>query len=326
MRVMVTGGAGYIGSHVAWELIEAGHQVVILDNLSTGVRKNMPPDAEFVLGDVGNPGIVTAILNNFGVEAVLHFAAHIVVPESVENPLKYYANNTVKSYNLIRCCVESCLKYFVFSSTAAVYGILEQIPVTEDVAPAPINPYGRSKWMTEGVLRDVCQAHPLRSVILRYFNVAGADPKGRTGQSTHEVTHLIKVASQVALGLRPHLDIYGIDYNTTDGTCVRDYIHVTDLARGHVLALEHLASGGESTTLNCGYGHGYSVLDVIEVVKEISGVDFQTRTAPRRAGDPPSLVAGVDRLLGLFDWSPEHDDLRKIVSSALSWESRIHNN
>ena len=320
MKVLVTGGAGYIGSHVAWELVDAGHEVTILDNLTTGVRENMPPQARFVEGDVGDPEAVDDALD--GVEAVLHFAANIVVPESVADPLKYYHNNTVRVHNLLSRCVEAGVDKIVFSSTAAVYGTPEEIPVRETTPLDPINPYGRSKMFTEGMIRDVSYAHGIRHVILRYFNVAGADPKGRTGQSTPAATHLIKVACQVALGQRERIEIYGTDFPTHDGTGVRDYIHVTDLAKAHLLALDHLSGGGDSATLNCGYGHGYSVREVIDAVREVSGVDFEAREVGRRAGDPAALTADSSALKGLLAWEPDHDDLHFMVRTALDWERR----
>lgn len=320
--VLVTGGAGYIGSHVAHELVDDGRQVVILDNLSTGVRANMPDEAAFVHGDVGDYELLVNLISEYDVDAVMHFAGSIVVPESVENPLKYYRNNTAATRTLLSACVICGVHQFVFSSTAAVYGMpgADQLPVTEETPTAPINPYGSSKLMTEWMLRDVAGAHDFRYVALRYFNVAGADPKGRTGQSTPQATHLIKVASQTALGQRDKLSIFGTDYETRDGTCIRDYIHVTDLARVHILALEALERGEQSRVLNCGYGHGYTVREVIEAVKRVSEVDFEVVDAARRAGDPPELIADSSKLRDEFGWQPEHDDLDEIVSTALEWE------
>lgn len=322
MSILVTGGAGYIGSHVAHELVDDGRNVVILDNLTTGVRENMPDAAVFEHGDVGDFERVVALLEEHDVEAVMHFAGSIVVPESVADPLKYYDNNTAATRSLIAACVRACVGQFVFSSTAAVYGMPdpEELPVSEETPTEPINPYGRSKLMTEWMLRDVSAAHEFRYVALRYFNVAGADPRGRTGQSTPQATHLIKVACQAALGLRERLAIFGTDYETRDGTGVRDYIHVTDLARVHILALEALESGERSRVLNCGYGHGYSVREVVDAVQRVSKADFAVVETDRRAGDPPELVADSTKLREEFGWSPDHDDLDEIVRTALEWE------
>ena len=322
MSILVTGGAGYIGSHVAHELVDDGRDVVILDNLSTGVRDNIPDQAAFVHGDAGDTELVRRLLGSHRVDAVMHFAGSIVVPESVENPLKYYRNNTATTRCLLAACVDAGIEAFVFSSTAAVYGMPDQLPVTEETPTAPINPYGSSKLMVEAMLRDTAAAHSLEYVALRYFNVAGADPKGRTGQSTPQATHLIKVASETASGKRDRLAIFGTDYDTRDGTCVRDYIHVTDLARVHILALEALEAGEPSRVLNCGYGHGYTVREVIEAVKEASGVDFEVVEADRRAGDPPALIADSTRLRETFGWQPEHDNIDEIVRTAYEWEQK----
>ncbi len=319
MAVLVTGGAGYIGSHMVLELLDAGEQVVVLDNLSTGFRWAVPQEVTLVVGDVGDQALVARIIDEHGIDSILHFAARIVVPESVADPLGYYFNNTVKTRALIETAVTKDIKNFVFSSTAAVYGNAKAPLLTEDTPLAPINPYGRSKLMSEWMLQDAHVAHGLRYAILRYFNVAGADPQGRSGQSTPQATHLIKVASQAALGQRPYLDVFGTDYETPDGTCVRDYIQVNDLARAHLVALRHLRNGGECTIMNCGYGHGASVLEVVDVVKKVSGIDFEVRHSPRRPGDPAQLVAKVDRIRGL-GWEPRHDDLREIVEQALRWE------
>lgn len=325
MSILITGGAGYIGSHIAHELVDQGQQVVILDNLSTGVRENVPEKAIFVLGNVGAPDALLALFKAHQIEAVMHFADSIVVPESVENPLKYYDNNTAVTRTLLAACVDAKIDKFVFSSTAAVYGMpdAEQLPVTEKTPAVPINPYGRSKLMTEWMLADIASAHDFRYVALRYFNVAGADPSGRTGQSTPAATHLIKVACQAALGIREQLGVFGTDYETRDGTCVRDYIHVTDLAKVHLLALEALQAGSPSRVLNCGYGRGFSVREVIDSVRRVSGVDFATQDLARRAGDPPELIADASALRAQFDWKPEHDDLDHIVDSALKWERRM---
>ena len=319
MAVLVTGGAGYIGSHMVLELADAGETVVVLDNLSTGFSWAIPNEVTLVTGDVGDGALLKELIARHRIDAILHFAAKSVVPESVEQPLAYYLNNTVKSRALIEAAVQGGVRDFIFSSTASVYGNVQADPMSEDLPVAPINPYGRTKVATEWMLEDARIAHGLRYGVLRYFNVAGADPKGRAGQSSARATHIIKVAAQAALGLRPHLDLYGTDYATPDGTCIRDYVQVTDVARAHLTALEHLRGGGESVIMNCGYGHGASVLEVVEVVKKVSGVDFEVRFGPRRSGDPASLVAGIDRLRGL-GWAPLYDDLEEIVSQALRWE------
>ena len=323
MGVLVTGGAGYIGSHMVLELLDTGEDVLVLDNLSTGFRWAVPDAAKFVEGDIGDHNLVRRLLLRNKIDAVIHFAGSIVVPDSISDPLGYYLNNTCKSRSLIACTVEAKVPHFIFSSTAAVYGMPKQNPVTEDAWPEPISPYGSSKLMTEIMLRDTAHTHDLRYVALRYFNVAGADPQGRSGQSTPQATHLIKVAAQTALGQRPCLEVFGTDYPTPDGTCIRDYIHVTDLARAHVAALEYLREGGTSEVLNCGYGNGYSVLDVIEAVKRSSGSDFAVRMTERRPGDPAALVAGADRIGKVLGWDPMLDDLDSIVDHALAWERRL---
>jgi len=323
MSALVTGGAGFIGSHMALELLDAGEDVVVLDNLSTGFRWTVPDGAEFVEGDVGNQDLVRGLIQRKAVDAILHFAGSIVVPESVANPLGYYLNNTCKSRSLIACAVETKVPNFIFSSTAAVYGMPKINPVTEDATLEPISPYGSSKLMTETMLRDTAKAHPLRFVALRYFNVAGADPKSRSGQSSAKATHLIKVASETALGMRPCLEVYGTDYETPDGTCIRDYIHVSDLVRAHLDALRYLRAGGESIVLNCGYGKGFSVLDVVAAVKRASGKDFPVCMADRRPGDPAALVAGADRIREVLGWVPQRNNLDTIVEDALSWEKRL---
>jgi UDP-glucose 4-epimerase len=322
MTVLVTGGAGYIGSHTVLELLEAGESVVVLDDLSTGVRACVPQEAAFVAGDVGDGALVTRLVGEYGIDSIFHFAAKIVVPESVADPLSYYLNNTVKSRALIESAVRSGVRNFIFSSTATVYGDAEVSPLHEGLRPWPINPYGRTKLMTEWMLEDAERAHGLRYAALRYFNVAGADPKGRSGQSTPTATHLIKVAAQVALGQRSHLDVFGTDYPTRDGTCVRDYVQVNDLARAHLVALDYLRGGGPSTVVNCGYGRGSSVFEVVEVVKRVSGVDFEVRLGPRRGGDPATLVAKVDRIRDM-GFVPRHDDLEAIVDQALRWERTL---
>ncbi|MGO4707390.1 UDP-glucose 4-epimerase GalE [Microvirga sp. 2MCAF38] len=322
MAVLVTGGAGYIGSHMVLELVDAGEQVVVLDNLSTGFPWAVAPEVTLVTGDVADKDLVSRLIDEHGIDSILHFAAKIVVPESVVDPLGYYLNNSVKARTLIETAVEKGVKNFIFSSTASVYGNTDASPLTEDTPISPINPYGRSKVVTEWILEDVAKAHGLRYGVLRYFNVAGADPKGRSGQSSPQATHLLKIASQAALGQRPYLEVFGTDYPTPDGTCIRDYVQVNDVARAHLVALNHLRGGGDNLVLNCGYGHGASVLEVIEVVKKVSGVDFEVRFSPRRAGDPANLVAGVARVRSL-GWKPLYDDLAVIVEQALRWEKAL---
>ena len=323
MSILVTGGAGYIGSHMVLALADAGHDVVVLDNLSTGFRWAIDPRATLVEGDAGDEALVARLLKDHAVEAIIHFAGSIVVPESVADPLGYYLNNTVKSRSLIAAAVAAGVDKFIFSSTAAVYGNPAVTPVPEDANLSPVSPYGSSKLMTEIMLADTARAHPLRYVALRYFNVAGADPAGRSGQSTPRATHLIKVASEAALGKRPYMEVFGTDYPTPDGTCIRDYIHVTDLAEAHMAALAHLSNGGTSRILNCGYSKGYSVLEVIEAVKRASAVDFEVCLAARRPGDPASIVAASDRIRAELGWMPAHDDLDKIVTQALVWERKL---
>jgi UDP-glucose 4-epimerase len=323
MGVLVTGGAGFIGSHMVLELVGAGEDVLVLDNLSTGFRWAVPAEAKFVEGDIGDHNLVRRLLLRNPIDAIIHFAGSIVVPESVADPLGYYLNNTCKSRSLIAVAVETKVPHFIFSSTAAVYGKPKANPVTENARLEPISPYGSSKLMTETMLRDTANAHPLRYVALRYFNVAGADPLGRSGQSTPQATHLIKVAVQAALGRRPYLEVFGTDYPTPDGTCVRDYIHVSDLVRGHLDALRYLREGGESEVLNCGCGRGFSVLDVVGAVKQAVNSDFAVHTAPRRAGDPAALVAGAERIREVLGWEPRLDDLDTIVGHALAWERRL---
>jgi len=319
--ILVTGGAGYIGSHVVQQLVERGERVVVLDNLSTGFRDAVR-DAELVVGDVGDGDVVRRTIAANDVDTVMHFAAHTVVPESVSNPLKYYGNNTCATRSLLASCTSSGIAHFVFSSTAAVYGMPASGVADEDTPTAPINPYGSSKLMSEMMLRDVCAATPMRSVVLRYFNVAGCDPAGRIGQSTRNATLLVKVACEHAVGKRESLAIFGTDYDTPDGTCIRDYIHVDDLASAHLRALDYLREGGASVTLNCGYGHGYSVREVLSTVERVSGRPLVVVEEGRRAGDPPALIARSDRLKALLRWQPRHDDLDVIVRTALAWEAR----
>jgi len=323
MSILVTGGAGYIGSHMVHALVDAGESVVVLDNLSTGFEWAMPKAAELVVGDTGDQPLVASLIARHRVEAIIHFAAAIVVPESVSEPLSYYRNNTVNSRAMIECAVQGGVKHFVFSSTAAVYGEPEHSPISEDDRLMPMSPYGWSKLMTEIMLRDAGAAHGLGHVILRYFNVAGADPLARTGQSTKGATHLIKIAVETALGRRPSMQVFGTDYPTPDGTCIRDYIHVTDLVRAHLDALAYLRAGGPSVTLNCGYEQGFSVLEVIDTVKRVSGVDFKVELADRRAGDPAQLVARSNRARSVLGWQPQYDQLATIVGHALEWERKL---
>jgi len=323
MTVLVTGGAGYIGSHAALALLDGGRDVVVLDNLSQGHRWAVPTGAAFVEGDCGDEDLVRRVIDEHNVTAIMHFAGSIIVPDSVIYPLEYYRNNTVNSRALLQVAVDSGVKHFIFSSTAGVYGEPKATPINEDFALKPISPYGTSKMMTEKMLADAAIAHDLRYVALRYFNVAGADPKGRSGQTSRKATHLIKIASQAATGTRPQMAIYGEDYETPDGTCIRDYIHVSDLANAHVLALEYLERGGESDVMNCGYGRGFSVREVIGAVKKVSGVDFEVELADRRPGDPAALIAAADRIRQKLGWTPVHDDLEDIVRHALDWEQSL---
>ena len=323
MTVLVTGGAGYIGSHMVLELLDAGERVAVLDNLSTGFQWAVAEGAPLIVGDTGDQALVARLIREYGIEAIIHFAASIVVPDSVRDPLGYYRNNTVNSRALIECAVDNGVRRFIFSSTAAVYGNPVEIPVSEDAPTQPISPYGWSKLMSEVMLRDAGRAYDLSYVILRYFNVAGADPACRAGQSSKGATHLIKVAVEAALGLRAKLEVFGVDYPTPDGSCIRDYIHVSDLARAHSDALRHLRSGSSSLTLNCGYGHGFSVLDVVETVKRVSGVDFRVEVAPRRPGDPARIVANSQLARTTLGWQPRFDDLPTIVAHALAWEREL---
>ena len=323
MAVLVTGGAGYIGSHMVLALLDAGEDVVVLDNLSTGFRWAVKPPARLVVGDVVDQDLVRTVLKKYDISAIVHFAGSIVVPDSVADPLGYYLNNTVKSRALIEAAVTTGIKHFIFSSTAAVYGNPATTPVDEDAPLVPVSPYGSSKLMTEMMLADTARAHDLRYVALRYFNVAGADPQGRSGQSTPRATHLIKVACETALGQRPHLEVFGTDYPTRDGTCIRDYIHVSDLIAAHMAALRHLRTGGTSDVFNCGYSRGFTVLEVIEAVKRVSGTDFPVRLSGRRAGDPAAIVAASEKIRSKFGWQPQHDDLDEIVAHALAWESCV---
>jgi len=320
--ILVTGGAGYIGSHVVLQLVEAGERVVVVDDLSTGFRESVI-GAELIVGNVGDCVLMAKVLREHAIDTVMHFAARTIVPESMADPLRYYGNNTCATRNLLECCRDAAVSQIVFSSTAAVYGIPEGGVASEDTPTAPINPYGSSKLMSEWMLRDLAAAGGPRYVALRYFNVAGCDPAGRIGQSTKNATLLVKVACEAALGKRGHLSIFGTDYATPDGTGVRDYIHVDDLARAHLDALKYLRGGGASATLNCGYGHGYSVREVLSAVGRAHGTPVPYVEEPRRAGDPPSLIAVCDRIRDTLGWQPRHDDLDFIARTALAWERKL---
>jgi UDP-glucose 4-epimerase len=322
MAILVIGGAGYIGSHMVHALADAGEAVVVLDNLSTGFDWAIPKGVPLIVGESGDQNLVGKLIAAHKVTAIIHFAASIVVPDSVRDPLSYYRNNTVNSRALIETAVKTGVSQFIFSSTAAVYGNPSQVPVAEDAALTPMSPYGWSKLMTEIMLRDASAAHGLGYVILRYFNVAGADPELRTGQSTQGATHLIKVAVEHALGKRAKLQVFGTDYPTPDGTCIRDYIHVNDLVSAHSIALAHLRGGGASATYNCGYGHGYSVLDVIAAVERACGHTLKVERVGRRPGDPAAIVADAGRIRAALAWAPQFDDLDTIVAHALAWERR----
>ncbi|MBL3527622.1 MAG: UDP-glucose 4-epimerase GalE [gamma proteobacterium endosymbiont of Lamellibrachia anaximandri] len=320
--ILITGGAGYIGSHTARQLGEAGERLITLDNLSTGFREAVLY-GELVVGDTGDQALVSRVLKEHDIDTVLHFAAHTVVPESVEDPLKYYGNNTCNTRSMLQCCAEAGVKNFIFSSTAAVYGTPESGIAHEDTPTSPINPYGTSKLMSEWMLRDLSAATDMKHVILRYFNVAGCDPQGRIGQATPNATLLTKVACEAAVGKRNSVYIYGTDYPTPDGTGVRDYIHVEDLAAAHVKAIEHLRKGGDSAILNCGYGHGFSVREMLQAVEQAGSIKLDIIEADRRAGDPPALIAGADKVREVLGWSPAYDDLSVIAGSALNWEKKL---
>ncbi len=329
--VIVSGGAGYIGSHTAHQLVANGFGVIVVDNLCSGHRWAVPQRAEFIEHDVGDLPFMRELIGSRDIRAIIHFAGHIVVPESVIDPLKYYRNNCVVSQNLIQAGLSAGIKHFIFSSSAAVYGVPESIPIPETAATAPINPYGTTKLITEWVLRDVANsllhrsgpANPFSYIALRYFNVAGAALDGSIGQATAAATHLIKVACEAAIGKRPHLQIFGTDYPTPDGSCIRDYIHVVDLARAHVIALQYLLDRGDSQVLNCGYGRGFSVRQVVDMVRAVSGVDFPVMECARRAGDPAALVADNTRIRAILGWQPELDDLELICRTALDWERKL---
>jgi len=320
--ILVTGGAGYIGSHVVRQLGAAGERVVVLDNLSRGFRQAVT-SGELVVGEVGDQALVKRIITDHGIDTVMHFAAYTIVPESVAEPLKYYGNNTCSTRALLEVCAEARIRHFVFSSTAAVYGIPAGGIASEESLTAPINPYGTSKLMSEWMLRDLSQATDLRHVALRYFNVAGSDPEGRIGQATKGATLLTKVAAEHVVGKRSHVSVFGSDYATPDGTGVRDYIHVEDLASAHLKALDYLRGGGSNVTLNCGYGHGYSVREVLRMVERVAGQPLSIREEPRRPGDPPTLIARAERVRQELGWKPRYDDLEAIVKSALDWERKL---
>ena len=324
LNVLVTGGAGYIGSHAVLALKEAGHIPVVIDNLLTGFRWAVPHDIAFFEGDIADSELVMRIIADLRIDAIMHFAGSVVVPESVENPLKYYHNNTAKTRALIETAVGNNVRHMIFSSTAATYGIPNESPVCEDMPTVPINPYGTSKLMTEMMLRDVAAAHDFNYCALRYFNVAGADPEGRSGQSTIGATHLIKIAVEAALGKRQAVSVFGTDYATDDGTGVRDYIHVSDLAAAHVIALEVLVADPDTShTLNCGYGHGYSVMQVLDAVDRVTNNKLVRHMEPRRAGDPDELISDNHAIIERFGWQPKHDDLDEIVRDALAWERQL---
>ncbi len=324
LNVLVTGGAGYIGSHAILALLDAGHRPVVIDNLVTGFRWAIAPDAVFYEGDISDAALVAKIITEQNIDAIMHFAGSVVVPESVENPLKYYDNNTVKSRSLIESAISGGVRHMIFSSTAATYGIPDSSPVREDMPTLPINPYGTSKLMTEMMLRDVAAAYNFNYCALRYFNVAGADPLCRTGQSTVGATHLLKIAVEAALGKRASVSVFGTDYATEDGTGVRDYIHVSDLASAHVIALEALVSDPQrSHTLNCGYGHGYSVMQVLDAVDRVTNNKVDRKLEGRRAGDPDALISDNRAIKNTFGWEPRYDDLDQIVQHALAWERKL---
>jgi UDP-glucose 4-epimerase len=323
MTVLVTGGAGYIGSHMVLALAEAGDSVVVIDNLSTGFSTSLPEGVPLFIGDAADENLVEGVIAAHGVESIVHFAGSVVVPDSMRDPLAYYRNNTMTTRSLLNAAVKCGVNRFIFSSTAAVYGNPERMPVTEDAPTRPLSPYGSSKLMTEIMLHDVAAAHGMTYVVLRYFNVAGADPYARIGLSTAGATHLLKIAVEAATGQRAKIDVFGTDYPTPDGSCVRDFIHVSDLAQAHRAALSYLRDGGASTTLNCGYGRGYSVLETIEAVRRVSGRNFAVQTAPRRPGDIMTMIADTRRIATTLDWTPQYADLETIAAHALAWEEKL---
>ena len=324
MAVLVTGGAGYIGSHLVWELIDHGEKVIVLDRLSTGFEWAVAPDATLIVGDIADASLLKSLLRDHSIDSVIHFAGSVVVPESVAVPLEYYENNTCKTRALLQAIVEAGVRHVIFSSTAAVYGSQGQAPIAENASTIPESPYGRSKLMTEWMLSDASVAHGFTFTALRYFNVAGADPRGRTGQSTSGATHLIKVACETAIGKRPAMDIFGTDYPTPDGTCIRDYIHVSDLAVAHRLALARLRAGGDNLIANCGYGRGYSVFEVIDSVKKIIGHPLEVRSCGRRPGDAAAVVANANLVRRELNWIPKYANLDRIVADALGWEEILN--
>ena len=323
MTVLVTGGAGYIGSHMVLALAEAGENVVVIDNLSTGFSSLLPEGLPLFIGDAGDENLVEGVIAQHGVDSIVHFAGSVVVPDSMRDPLGYYRNNTMTTRSLLNAAVKGGVKRFIFSSTAAVYGNPDQMPVPEHAATRPMSPYGSSKLMTEIMLHDVAAAHDMNYVVLRYFNVAGADPQGRIGLSTTGATHLLKIAVEAATGQRAKVDVFGTDYPTPDGSCIRDFIHVSDLAQAHRAALAYLRGGGSSATLNCGYGRGYSVLETLEAVRRVSLRNFAVQYAPRRPGDIMTMVADTGRLRSTLDWTPQYDDLETIAAHALAWEEKL---
>jgi UDP-glucose 4-epimerase len=323
MTVLVTGGAGYIGSHMVLALAEAGESVVVIDNLSTGFSTSLPEGVPLFIGDAADENLVEGVIAAHGVESIVHFAGSVVVPDSMRDPLAYYRNNTMTTRSLLNAAVKCGVNRFIFSSTAAVYGNPERMPVTEDAPTRPLSPYGSSKLMTEIMLHDVAAAHGMNYVVLRYFNVAGADPHARIGLATVGATHLLKIAVEAATGQRAKIDVFGTDYPTPDGSCVRDFIHVSDLAQAHRAALSYLRSGGPSTTLNCGYGRGYSVLETIEAVRRVSGRNFAVQYAARRPGDIMTMIADTGRIATTLDWTPQYADLETIAAHALAWEEKL---
>jgi UDP-glucose 4-epimerase len=323
MSVLVTGGAGYIGSHMVLALVEAGESVVVIDNLSTGFSSFVPEGVPLFIGDAGDENLVDAVISQHGVESIIHFAGSVVVPESVRDPLLYYRNNTMTTRGLLNVAVKRGVSRFIFSSTAAVYGDPDQVPVPETARTRPLSPYGSSKLMAEIMLHDAASAHGMSYVALRYFNVGGADPHARIGLATVGATHLLKIAMEVATGQRAKIDVYGTDYPTPDGSCIRDFIHVADLAQAHRSALAYLRGGGHSITLNCGYGNGYSVLETIEAVRRVSGRHIPVQFGPRRPGDIMTMVADTTRMRATLDWTPAYNRLDTIAAHALAWEEKL---